>query len=236
MHGLNLVSALHNINPKIWPKMHLLHCASEIWNFRCTGPWGPSFQIKRRSFMLCFYHHVYQIQYFSVPLSMKQSSVLRIESPKVSELRLLPELPVKGLFSASQGGWSAILLFFSDWLLLNHDKNTSSNPHFLLLLYKQNILLCTLMLEMQMVFRIPWVWPIKYAKYVVYFIGQTQGILNTICISNIRVQSSIFCLYKRSKKCGLLLVFLSWFNSNQPENKSDIALQPPCARSRTRIR
>src|ERR1700733_14009324 len=40
----------------------------------------------------------------------------------------------------SQGGWSPILLFFSVRLLLNHDKNTSSNPHFLLLLYIQNIL------------------------------------------------------------------------------------------------
>src|SRR3984885_10126689 len=39
-----------------------------------------------------------------------------------------------------QGGWSPILLFFSVRLLLNHDKNTSSNPHFLLLLYIQNIL------------------------------------------------------------------------------------------------
>ena len=35
-------------------------------------------------------------------------------------------------------------------------------------------------------------------------------------------------MYKRSKKCGLLLVFLSWFNSNQSEKKSNIALQPPC--------
>ena len=40
----------------------------------------------------------------------------------------------------TQGGWSPILLFFSVRLLLNHDKNTSSNPHFLLLLYIQNIL------------------------------------------------------------------------------------------------
>ena len=32
----------------------------------------------------------------------------------------------------------------------------------------------------------------------------------------------------KSKKCGLLLVFLSWFNSNQSVKKSDIALQPPC--------
>ena len=40
----------------------------------------------------------------------------------------------------AQGGWSPILLFFSVRLLLNHDKNTSSNPHFLLLLYIQNIL------------------------------------------------------------------------------------------------
>ena len=36
-------------------------------------------------------------------------------------------------------------------------------------------------------------------------------------------------MYKRSTKCGLLQVFLSWTNSNQPEKKSDIALQPPCA-------
>jgi len=42
---------------KIWPKMYILHF--EIWNFRCTGPWGPNFQLKRRSFMLHFYHHVY---------------------------------------------------------------------------------------------------------------------------------------------------------------------------------
>src|ERR1700733_10747740 len=40
----------------------------------------------------------------------------------------------------SQGGWSPILLLFSVRLLLNHDKNTSSIPHFLLLLYIQNIL------------------------------------------------------------------------------------------------
>ena len=40
----------------------------------------------------------------------------------------------------AQGGWSAILLCFSVILLLNHDKNTSSNLHFLLLLYIQNIL------------------------------------------------------------------------------------------------
>ena len=30
----------------------------------------------------------------------------------------------------SQGGWSAISLFFSVGLLLYHDKNTSSIPHF----------------------------------------------------------------------------------------------------------
>ena len=34
---------------------------------------------------------------------------------------------------------------------------------------------------------------------------------------------------KKSKKCGLLLVFLSWYNSNPTEKKSDIVLQPPCA-------
>ena len=107
-----------------------------------------------------------------------------------------------------QGGWGAISLLFSDWLLLDYDKNTSSNPHFWLLLHIQNILLCTLMLEMQMVFRIPWVRPIKYATYLAYIIHRTQGTLNTIWIYNIRVQSRIFWMDKRSKKCGLLLVFL----------------------------
>ena len=43
------------------------------------------------------------------------------------------------LYLGAQGGWSPILLFFSVRLLLNHDKNTSSNPHFLFLLYIQNI-------------------------------------------------------------------------------------------------
>src|ERR1700733_14401248 len=51
-----------------------------------------------------------------------------------------PSSPNAAWFLSTQGGWSPILLFFSVRLLLNHDKNTSSNPHFLLLLYIQNIL------------------------------------------------------------------------------------------------
>ena len=31
-------------------------------------------------------------------------------------------------------------------------------------------------------------------------------------------------MYNKSKKCGLLLVFLSWYNSNPTEKRSDIAL------------
>src|SRR5580693_1638470 len=45
----------------------------------------------------------------------------------------------KDLSLFTQGGRSAISLLFSVGLLLYHDKNTSSNPHFLLLLYIQNI-------------------------------------------------------------------------------------------------
>ena len=61
------------------------------------------------------------------------------EQTKALDLVTITREEAKELVIA-QGGWSPILLFFSVRLLLNHDKNTSSNPHFLLLLYIQNIL------------------------------------------------------------------------------------------------
>ena len=45
-----------------------------------------------------------------------------------AEIRFV--LAILFILVQAQGGWSAISLFFSVGLLLYHDKNTSSNPHF----------------------------------------------------------------------------------------------------------
>ena len=69
---------------------------------------------------------------------MPTSMLCTLQCQQPTNIEMLPCLKVQQTLNHT--GWlKCYITLFSVGLLLYHDKNTSSNPHFLLLLYIQNI-------------------------------------------------------------------------------------------------